>query len=263
MDFDVLPGPSLPELARTALARAAAATVSDASPSGRPAAAGQVPVRATWDGRPVLLPASGSWLEQRLSARRSKPVTVSVPADAPFSAVRLTGTSQWLTRDRPAGITACVVAVQSVEFTGSGHPRVPLDEYQAAAPDPLWRVATSILRHLERGHMGELVHCVRAHGMPQADWVIPRGLDRYGLQLLVLTTDGAAAVRLAFPGGPVTSLDEVPASIRTALTCRCQAETEHHQHLRRPVSELTASAPGPGSGRRPRFPRRGRARPRS
>jgi Domain of unknown function (DUF2470) len=184
----------------------------------------------------VLLPASGSWLEQRLSARRARPVTVSVPADTPFSAVRLTGTSQWLTRDRTAGITARVVAVQSVQFAGSGCPRVPLDEYQAAAPDPLWRVATAILRHLERGHMGELVHCVRAHGMPQADWVIPRGLDRYGLQLLVLTTDGTAAVRLAFPGGPVGSLDEVPASIRTALTCRCQSEAEHH-HLHRRVSE--------------------------
>ena len=235
MDFDVLPGPSLPELARTALARAAAATVSDAAPgipAGRTAAAGHVPVRATWDGRPVLLPASGSWLEQRLSARRSKPVIVSVPADAPFSAVRLTGTSQWLTRDRAAGITACVVAVQSVEFAGSGCPRVPLEEYRAAAPDPLWRVATSILRHLERGHMGELVHCVRAHGMPQADWVIPRGLDRYGLQLLVLTTDGTAAVRLAFPGGPVTSLDEVPASIRTALTCRCRSGPGHEYRRR-------------------------------
>jgi len=34
----------------------------------------------------------------------------------------------------------------------------------------------------------------------------------------------------------VTSLDEVPASIRTALTCRCQAEAKH-QHLHGPVSE--------------------------
>jgi hypothetical protein len=107
-----------------------------------------------------------------------------------------------------------VVAVQAVEFAGSGCPPVPLREYRAAAPDPLWRVAPAILRHLERGHMGELVHCVRAHGMPQADWVIPRGLDRYGLQLLVLTTDG------------------------TALTCRCQAGAEaEHQHLHGPVSE--------------------------
>ena len=238
MDFDVLPGPSLPELARTALARAAAATVSDPgprTPGGRSATPGQVPVRATWDGRPVLLPASGSWLEQRLSARPAKPVTVWGPAAAPLSALRLTGTSQLLTRDSVAGITACVVAVQSVGFAGSGYPLVALDEYQAAAPDPLWRVAPAILRHLERGHMGELVQCVRAHGMPQADWVMPRGLDRYGLQLLVLTADGTAAVRLAFPGGPVTSLDDVPASIRTALTCRCQSEVEHRAH--RPVSD--------------------------
>jgi len=51
-----------------------------------------------------------------------------------------------------------------------------------------------------------------------------------------LARAAAATVRLAFPGGPVTSLDEVPASIRTALTCRCQAEAKH-QHLHGPVSE--------------------------
>ena len=39
----------------------------------------------------------------------------------------------------------------------------------------------------------------------------------------MLTTDGAAPVRLSFPGEPITSIDDVPASIRTALTCRCQA----------------------------------------
>jgi 2-methylisocitrate lyase-like PEP mutase family enzyme len=80
-----------------------------------------------------------------------------------------------------------------------------------------------VLRHLERGHLTELIACVRMHGLPQADWVIARGLDRYGLELLVLTTDGVAAVRLGFPDGPVTSLRDVPASIRTALTCRCES----------------------------------------
>jgi hypothetical protein len=38
----------------------------------------------------------------------------------------------------------------------------------------------------------------------------------------VLAADGVAAVRLGFPDGPVTSLRDVPASIRTALTCRCE-----------------------------------------
>jgi hypothetical protein len=58
----------------------------------------------------------------------------------------------------------------------------------------------------------------------------------------VLTTDGTAAVRLAFPGGPVISLDEVPASIRTALTCRCGAEAEH-RHVSDTAGELASHRP--------------------
>jgi hypothetical protein len=176
MDFDVLPGPSLPELARTALARAATATVSVASATGGPAPAGPVPVRSTRYGSPLLLPSAGSPLARRLAASPD-PVRVSLPAEPPFSALRLTGTA------RPVTV-----------------------------------------------HMGELVRCVRAHGMSRAEWVIPRGLDRYGLELLVLTADGIAAVRLSFPDGPVSSLDDVPVSLRTALTCRCQAGPDHgHQ----------------------------------
>jgi hypothetical protein len=228
MDFDVLPGPSLPELARTTLARAATAAISVAAADGSPAAAGPVPVRSTRDGSPLLLPAAGSPLARRLAAGQD-PVRVSLPAGPPFSALRLTGTA------RPvggAGITACRLAIGSIEFTGGSvltakGARVPVEDYRAARPDPLWRVAPGILRHLEHGHMDELVGCVRAHGMTRAEWVIPRGLDRYGLELLVLTTDGIAAVRLAFPDGPVSSLDDVPVSLRTALTCRCQAGPGH------------------------------------
>jgi hypothetical protein len=225
MDFEVLPGPPLPELARTTLARAAAATVSDASPIVAPPTAASVPVRSARDGSPLLLPATGSPAARWLGAGPSA-VRVSVPAGAPFSALRLTGTARPVTGDHETGITACVVAIESVEFTGADSARVPLDEYRAVEPDPLWRVAPSVLRHLEQGHMAELVRCVRAHGMTKADWVIPRNLDRYGLELLVLTTDGAALVRLSFPVGPITSIDDIPASIRTALTCRCRSESE-------------------------------------
>jgi hypothetical protein len=38
---------------------------------------------------------------------------------------------------------------------------------------------------------------------------------------------GTAAVRLAFPEGPVTTLHEAPASIRAALTCRCASRLPH------------------------------------
>jgi hypothetical protein len=149
MDFDVLPGPSLPEIARTALARAATATVTGPSLLGV-RAGGQVPVRATHNGNPLLLPANGSLIAAWLAAS-PHPVRVSLPAGPPFATLRLTGR------------------------------------------------------------------------MTTADWVVPRGLDRYGLELLVFTPDGVAAVRLSFPDGPVSSLEEVPVSVRAALTCRCHA----------------------------------------
>jgi hypothetical protein len=227
MDFEALPGPSLAELARTALASAAAAELDDARSPGDPVYPGrvpaQVPVRDGRDGSPLLLPVTGSVLEHQLAARREA-VTVTVPASGPYSALRLTGTVRLTARNRRARIAACMVDLRSAELTGHAGARVqvPLAEYRAAAPDPLWREAPGALHHLEHGHMADLIACVRAHGMPKADWVITRGLDRYGLELLVLATDGVAAVRLGFPDGPVTSLQDVPASIRTALTCRCE-----------------------------------------
>ena len=228
MDFEVLRGPSLAERARTALASAAVAEIDDARSLGDPAEAGrvpaQVPVRDGRDGSPLLLPVTGSALERRLAAR-PETVTVFVPAAGPYSALRLTGTARPTARNRRAGIAACMVDLRSVEFIGAAGARVlvPLPEYRAAAPDPLWREAPGVLRHLEHGHMADLIACVRMHGLPQANWVITRGLDRYGLELLVLTTDGVAAVRLGYPDGPVASLQDVPASIRTALTCRCES----------------------------------------
>lgn len=217
--------PSLPELARTAVARAAAATVTQADP-GDVAALGPVPVRSGPAGSPVLLAPASSALGRHLETRPGA-VIVSVPAAAPFSALTLTGTVRRLARDRAAGITAHAMAVQAVEFAGTVPAPVPLADYRAAAPDPLWREAPGVLRHLERGHMSELVDYVRAHGLPLADWVVPRGLDRYGLELLVLTAGGAETIRLAFPAGPVSCLEDAPASIRVALTCRCQSPPDH------------------------------------
>jgi hypothetical protein len=218
MDFEVLPGPPLPELARTAMARAIAATVSCAGTRELPPAA--VPVRADHAGRPVLAPDRGSALAGYL-ATRPVTVTVAVPAAAPFSALRLTG----VTQPAPATYT---VRLRSVEFSGSVPAPVTLASYEAATPDPFWRQAPAVLRHLERCHTADLVRCVRAHGMLAAEFVIPRGMDRFGLELLVLSSSGLANVRLAYPGGPVSALEEVPLPIRAVLTCRCGDESRHH-----------------------------------
>jgi hypothetical protein len=247
MDFEVLPGPSLAELARTALASAAAAEIDDARSPGDPVYPGRVParvpVRDGRDGSPLLLPVTGSVLEHQLAAGRDA-VTVTVTAAGLYSALRLTGTVRLTARNRRAGVAACMVDLRSVELIGHAGARagVPLPEYRAAAPDPLRREAAGVLHHLEHGHMTDLIACVRMHGLPQADWVIARGLDRYGLELLVLTTDGAAAVRLGFPDGPVSSLQDVPASIRTALTCRCESA----RHPRLPGGGKPHVCPPPG-----------------
>jgi hypothetical protein len=47
----------------------------------------------------------------------------------------------------------------------------------------------------------------------------------------VFTPSGVAAVRLAFPAGPVTTIEEVPVSIRAALTCRCGGKSQPHHHV--------------------------------
>lgn len=232
MDFDVLPGPPLAELARTVMARAVAATVTCAGSQGIPAMT--VPLRTDPAGRPVLLPAAGSLLERQL-AGGPVAVTVAVPADSPFSALRLAGAAR--AGGAPAGSASTdgragyLVTLRSAEFSGPVPAPVTLEEYTAAAPDPLWRAASAALRHLEDCHMAELVHCVRAHGLVQAEYVVPRSLDRFGLGLLVLTSSGAAAVRLAFPDGPVTALHEVPASIRAVMTCQCAGKARHLGHF--------------------------------
>jgi hypothetical protein len=231
MDFDVLPGPPLAELARTAMARACAAVVGCAGPRGLRAFT--VPVRISHEGHPILLPRDGSALAQELAAGPAM-VTVTVPADAPFCALRLTGMAAparvaAVGLDRDAGSresAAYPVTLQSLEFTGAAPAPVALAQYEAAAPDPFRHHAPAVLRHLERWHMAELVRCVRVNGIAAAECVVPRGLDRFGLELLVFTPDGLAAVRLAFPDGPVTGIDQVPASIRAVLTCRCSGRPD-------------------------------------
>src|ERR1700761_4187357 len=117
MDVEVLPGPSLAERARTAIAQARLATVSwgdpaarradpaakpgdraarraDPSPGDR-AAGGQGPVTATAairvdrHGRPLLLPPPPEAVTRALAGSRQ--VTATVPAPAPLGSLALAG----------------------------------------------------------------------------------------------------------------------------------------------------------------------------
>jgi hypothetical protein len=218
MDLPVLPGPSLAELARTTVARAGAAAVApDARAEGPAGVAG---VRAAPDGHLMLVFPGRSRVASMVAGGGQ--VSTSVPAAPPFTGLELAGVASCPAR-RPDGRLACRVTVRSVAFTGPAGGPVPLRRYLAAEPDPLWRQAPGILAHLAHGHAAPLLACARAHGLPGAQCVLPRGLDRYGLELVAVTSDGAASVRLSFPGGPVQSFAGIPSSLRTLLVCRCLA----------------------------------------
>jgi hypothetical protein len=218
MGYGALPGPPLAELARTTVARArTAAVTSDGRPRGPAAPAS---VRAARAGQLILLAAPGTGAARQMAVGAR--VTALVGAAAPFTALALTGIvesgARW-----PDGRLAHRVTVLAVEFTGPAGSAVPLAGYLAATADPLWRVAPGILGHLERGHRAQLLACVRAYGLREAQWVIPRVLDRFGLELGVLTPAGVASVRLSFPDGPVSSFGEIPPPFRMLLACRCLA----------------------------------------
>jgi hypothetical protein len=232
MDVEVLPGPSLAERARTAVTQARLATVTWADPEpgrGRRVTA-TAAIRDGGAGAPLLLLAPREAVTEALA--ESPLVTATIPAPSPLGSLALTGT-MW-PRSESDGRVGYRLDLRSLRFVGGGGAPVALADYRAAEPDPLWRVAASAIRHLERGHMAELICCVRAHGMRRAEWVVPQDLDRFGLELAVISPHGVAAVRLSFPDGPVGSLEEVPASLRAVLACRCRPA--------RPESEAESEA---------------------
>jgi hypothetical protein len=221
MGAEVLPGPSLAERARTAVTQARLATVTWEGPQGGPGrrVAAMAAIRVDGAGAPLLLLAPRETVIDALAERPL--VTVTIPAPAPLGSLALTGTVR--PRAESAGRLGYRLDLRSLRFAGGRGALVPLADYRAAEPDPLWRVAGHAIRHLEHGHMAELICCVRAHGMRRAEWVVPRGLDRFGLELAVISPNGVAAIRLSFPDGPVGSLEEVPASLRAVLACRCRS----------------------------------------
>ena len=54
----------------------------------------------------------------------------------------------------------------------------------------------------------------------------PRHRDSRGLEVGVTCDTGVESVELAFPDGPVTSLDDVAVRLRTVLRCRCAPAAE-------------------------------------
>ena len=215
--------PTLAQRARTALAQARVGSLI----SRNSAVAGSmtlVRVSDRPDGTPVVQLERGSHVVRLL--RWCPVVTVAIPGPTPFRALHLTGTAS---KCPPLDerLSAYRLTLLSTRLVSTSSVTVPVTEFCRAEPDPLWRVAPAALSHLAEAHAAELVACVRAHDLPDAEAVEPRALDRYGLELAVLTGHGVRTVRLAFPSAPVSSLDEVNDGLRALLTCRCHACSHH------------------------------------
>jgi hypothetical protein len=210
--------PSLAQQARTALARARVGSLigRSSTPTSRPVVL--VKVTDQPDGQPMVELEPESSMVRLLAWWPM--VTVSVPGPEPFRALHLTGTAK---KSAPLDdrLRAYRLTLLSTRLVSATSVTVPLGAFKAAEPDPLWRHAPEALAHLDEAHAPELLACVRAHGLPEAEAVVPRILDRYGLELAVIGGEGIGTVRLPFPGGPVQSLQEVTEGLRVLLTCRC------------------------------------------
>ncbi len=210
--------PSLAEQARTALAGAGVASL--VTRVHRPAGALTiVAVTDQPDGCPIV------WLEPRSPVvrglARCSVATLFVSAPSPFRFLRLTGALGSCRSTRPT-LRAYRMDVLSAHLVGAQELPLPLEEFLGAEPDPLRQQVDRILNHLEDTHADELLACVRAHGI-DAVAVVPRGLDRYGIELAAICPDGISSVRLTFPDAPVDDLASVSPGLRLPLTCRCNS----------------------------------------
>ncbi len=76
---------------------------------------------------------------------------------------------------------------------------LPVEGYEAAAPDPLADAAAGILRHMNADHADALLIYARALGPAAAEAAEMTAVDRLGFRLRVRTAEGFQGCRIAFP----------------------------------------------------------------
>ncbi|QZY29507.1 DUF2470 domain-containing protein [Nocardioides coralli] len=147
--------------------------------------------------------------------------TLVVPAPLGW-VLHLTGTFAPLrdTTGEHCGCRGYRPTLLGVRLVGPARVSIPVAEFLAAQPDPLRDDAATMLHHLEEAHAADLLACVRAHGH-DALAVVPRAIDRYGIELAAIAADGVDRLRLAFPGGPLEGLDRLNSGWRLPMSCRC------------------------------------------
>lgn len=108
--------------------------------------------------------------------------------------------------------TVWVLRVQRVRWVG-GYGRMDsasAADYAAATPDPIRPHADSAVEHLNADHADALTAMARTlGGYPDTESAVCTGIDRYGLDLKVMTPRGAPAYTRVGFGGALESFDEL------------------------------------------------------
>ncbi|MGB3258935.1 MAG: DUF2470 domain-containing protein [Ornithinimicrobium sp.] len=209
--------PTWAERARTSLAQAVVGTL--VVPI-RPGAYTQtmVTVEARPFGRPRV------WLEPSSPVPSSlghAVVTIVVPGPSPFRCLAIEGHLEPQPRDQ-SGCQPYDMSLHEVRLVGSATRSVSVSSFERAEPDPLRNQAIAALQHLEATHHDDLLTCVRAHGHPDALWVMPRSLDRYGMDLATVTKEGVTSIRLTYRQGRIEAIEDAEDDLRGVLSCPCQ-----------------------------------------
>ncbi len=131
-------------------------------------------------------------------------VTLSFLAPLPFRGLGLTGMTHRLPDAGDRRVRYRVMPL-SVRFYGAEAQSLRMGEYLRATPDPLAAYACSTLEHVGSAHAAQLLAFVRSEGYVTTEVVVPTAIDRYGLELRLVSLDGITTVRVSFPGGPIST----------------------------------------------------------
>ncbi|TRW88966.1 DUF2470 domain-containing protein [Mycolicibacterium sp. 018/SC-01/001] len=239
--------PSAAEEARTIAASMNSATLATLTAEGDPWAS--FVTYGLLDGAPVLCVSNLAEHGRNLAADPRASLAIVAPATEsdPLANARITiaghverptGAEQAAARDAHltaveaakyyidySDFTLWVLRVARVRWVG-GYGRMESTsgaDYSAAQPDPVSPQAAGAIAHLNADHADALAAMARElGGYPDTTTASCTGVDRYGLDLRVMTERGMAYTRIGFPS-VLTSADELR-SATVELTCRARGK---------------------------------------
>ncbi len=173
------------------------------------------------DGALVVRMSEDAAAVSGLGACRVGTLTVDVPGEV--WSLRVVASFR-MERPDDSGLRTYSPILLSMRATGPTEVTINVDAFCRAQPDVLRTIAPGLLPHFESAHADELLAMARAVDV-DAETVTVRSLDRHGLDMAVLGSQGASRLRMNFATGPlhdVSDLAEALATLRPAEPARSE-----------------------------------------